>query len=147
MGRVGSLSGDRQAFDQLVVFMKLDRLIIPLGDGEDQGAGETGRVAFIDRGPIPQKHDPVLYGHGGNLESAKGLPSPYGGEYEPAIEGIGGQTGRLVPEDEGHAEDLIELLSVMESDEGKGVIGLEFIGDEIARVGLEVELADFPGES
>jgi hypothetical protein len=54
---------------------------------------------------------------------------------------------RLVSDDESDANDLTELLSVVEDNEGSRRIGLEFIGDEITRVGLKLELGCFFGGS
>ena len=70
---------DRQALDQLVVFVKLDCLTFPLWDREDERASESSRVAFLARRLITQLHHPALFGHGGDLVGTKGLAPPDGG--------------------------------------------------------------------
>ena len=126
--RVGLFFADRQAFDQLVVFMKLDRMIFPLGYRNDQGTGKTSRVAFLARRLIPQTQDSALLGHGGNFVGTKSLAPPDGGQDQLGLESAGREAWRFVPNYEGYAKDLVELLLVIQGHEGSGGIGLELIG-------------------
>jgi hypothetical protein len=56
------------------------------------------------------------------------------------LEGILGQSVRLVPHYERHAEHLVELFLVADDHEGFEGFRLELVGNEVTRVGVEGQL-------